>query len=184
MNENPYQPPQTILAAKQAIEIDGVLRRRARRRWQLATLILFLPAMNNLWLFENLMVNQGGPAPDPAAQGMDAILLAAVFAVAGLVGLNLLEWITDRLQRWLGSPANAGKWRSALYETVEQSFAFAVPGALLWKAWLIGIYQWQWDFQWVSIPIGILAHLLAAGLYLQLAYRWYKIESSNPASGN
>jgi len=181
MNENPYQPPQTVEPELGLVEVDPAQRLRARRCWQVAALILLLPAMNNLWLFEDLLASQGGPGLIPAARWTNAILLASAFAAAGLGGLNLLEWITDRLRRRLGEPPHAGQWRSALYQTLGQSIYFAIPGALLWKAWLMGYYQWHLDFQRISIPTAILAHLLAAGLYLQLAYRWYKIEFSPAA---
>ena len=49
-------------------------------------------------------------------------------------------------------------------------------GAVLWAIWVAAFYQLGIGFYTVSLPIGIAAHLLAAGLYIPLFYRWYKVE--------
>lgn len=65
----------------------------------------------------------------------------------------------------------------ALYATFIRSAPYAVAGAILWGIWVFGFYQAKVDFMVLSVPVGILAHGLAAALYLPLIYRWYRIES-------
>ena len=118
-----------------------------------------------------------GQPVSSAVRWANGIAIGIAFAAAGLLGLWVLEWLNDRIHRWFGAPATTVQWRRALYVTLGQSIPFALVGAVLWELWLIGFYLWKLDFLLISIPIGILAHLLAAGLYLQLAYRWYRIEA-------
>jgi hypothetical protein len=59
-----------------------------------------------------------------------------------------------------------------------------MAGAVLWVIGNVGYYDLNLEFYAISIPAGVLAHILAAGLYLPLACRWYRIEKTAPAVGS
>ena len=92
--------------------------------------------------------------------------------------LPMLELMTWWIFRVILKSERLADGMNALYESLRFAVYFAIAGALLWMIWNVGYYDWHIDFFTISIPVGILANLLAAGIYIPLAYRWQRVKKA------
>jgi hypothetical protein len=109
---------------------------------------------------------------------MNSFGLVLVVAAIWLFGLTALEFSTGVIHSVVARKSKLDDWKESLYAVLRRTPFFAVPGAVLWATWVIAFYRLQLGFYTVSVPIGIAAHLLAAGLYVPLIYKWYSMERS------
>lgn len=140
----------------------------------MTSLLLLVPAAYNVYLF-NFFQGDGTTIPT-LFRLFNTIGFACVGAMAWFCGLGLLEYLTGTIHSLVARKSTRDDWQHALYATLRPAPRLALAGAVLWTIWDVAIYQLHLDFNSVSIPIGIAAHLLAACLYLPLVYRWYKLE--------
>jgi hypothetical protein len=182
MIENPYQPPTSM---SQPAERTAALRtesapQRAAALFHVRLIlgILLVPAIYNIFRF-----SYPSPAISPIPVGMSNLFFAGnllgLIASSSLVyffGLSFFEAITRASHAIFSRQPTLPWWLDALYATFIRSAPYAVAGAILWGIWVFGFYQAKVDFMVLSVPVGILAHGLAAALYLPLIYRWYRIE--------
>jgi len=87
-----------------------------------------------------------------------------------------LELLTGFLHEQLSRGSSRMQWLVALNSTLMTIIPFAIAGAALWCIWVYLFYITGANFYRISVPIGICAHVLAAGIYLQLVIRWWNIE--------
>ena len=169
MSENPYQPPQPGPPASMRVTRDTAVR---CTRWTVA--VLLGPAIYNVVCF---WWKSGGWERDQFA--VLGFWLAVVLSVAMTVSASAvrdLEFGTWLLHRWLGRPETADLWQQALYRFLVRLRRAAIPAAGLWTAWCYAFYQQQAPFFLISVPIGIVAHLVAAYAWLPLPLQWFRIE--------
>jgi hypothetical protein len=171
MSTNPYESPQTPAA------LPNDDRRTANRSVRLALVILLIPAIYNFICFN---FPSDGNLDELPIYGVyrtfNSIGLLLVVVAVWLLGLKFLEFLTGGIHSVFAQKSNLKDWNEALYAIVRQMPLFAVPGAVLWAIWVLAFYQLQLGFYTISLPIGILSHVLAAFLYVPLIYRWYKME--------
>ena len=179
MIPNPYASPKSDSTDLHA---SSPSRRLAQRCLRLALLILLAPATYNFICFSYFIARgpdelriQNGHAWITWANGFGFCLTAV--AIWSL-GLPLLELLTVVIHRIFGRAASVDAWKEALYQALSRAPLFSVLGAVLWTLWVAAIYQLGVGFYAVSVPIGVAAHLLAAGLYVPLFLRWYTLEHS------
>ena len=177
MSTNPYQPPdvQSTLSSSQ---IDGW--HIACHSLRLALLILLVPAVYNFVCFH---LRYNGSRIDLS---MDTVFLAInscgfllIAAAIWFLGVLALEFITRVLHSIFSRSSRLDDWREALYDILRRAPFFAVPGAVMWVIWVHAFYQLRLGFYAVSVPIGIVAHVIAACFYVPLIYRWYKLERTS-----
>lgn len=171
MHENPFEPPQpgppVLSPMSREAAIDCV---------RLTVAVLLGPAVYNficyLWL-------AGGWYPELAV--VQAALLVGTFVLAWRAGVPVLEFATWQLHRLLGRAETARDWQQALYRFLRRLKWAAVPAAALWVIWCYGFYQLRIPFFVISVPIGVVAHLVAACAWLPLLIQWIRIEWNGPA---
>lgn len=181
MSTNPYESPQSQAEPRLT---PNEARWIARRSVRVALLILLAPALYNFICF-NFTPNANRPERSIYAVYRTLNSLGFVLTVAGVwfFGLTVFEFVTGGFHSIYARNSRLEDWKETLYTILRRIPFFAVPGAVLWAIWVMAIYQLQLGFYFVSIPIGIAAHLLAACVYVPLFYRWYKLERANaPAS--
>ncbi len=147
----------------------------------MALVILLLPATYNFVCFNFPMIHAGTNRAAtfyvyPIACVLNGVGFALiVFAVwfQGLAALQLATWLLHKL---FARCTPLAAWKQRLYLAVGRAPRFAVAGAVLWTIWVAAFYQFGVGFYAISVPIGIAAHVLAAGLYLPLVLGWYKLE--------
>jgi hypothetical protein len=175
---NPYEAP--AYSGSWQTAAPSPQRKAAQSNLRLAIAILWIPAIYNYYCFDFAAFRNG---EIPAATVF--VLASRIINIGGMVAVNVLLWffglslleLAAKLLHYLFSrKAKIEPWQEALYDTLGAASYFAVAGALLWLIWTVGFYNLEFGFYSISCPIGILANLLAAGLYLRLAYRWYRIE--------
>ena len=171
MKSNPYESPQDSDAGR----FDE--RRRALRGIRLAIVILLMPAIYNFVCFETAVASgQSVGAMAGVFRTLNAMGIVLIASASWFFGLAVLELATAFIH-WLFARMSALQdWRSVLYRRLRLAPIFAVLGAVLWAIWVAAFYQMKTDFYTISIPIGIIAHLLAAVFYLPLAMQWYQVE--------
>ncbi|MGI9469633.1 MAG: hypothetical protein ACR2OA_21095 [Rubripirellula sp.] len=174
---NPYASPQTDSTG---LPTPSKNRGVAQHHLRLALLILLAPAAYNFICFSF-----------PAEAGAAGLHIPAIYrwingfgfvvtaAAIWFFGLPLLELLTLGLHRIFGRTSSALAWKEALYQVLGRAPFFAVAGAFLWALWVAAFYQFGVGFYAVSVPIGIAAHLLAAGLYVPLIACWYNLRRSS-----
>lgn len=173
MSTNPYQSPGADTLGPLPSSDERLL---ALRHVRIALLILLLPAGFNFVSFN---------FPDPRYldspiynlfRALNAIGFVAIAGAVWFLGLAVLEGLTRLLHAIFARRSEIHDWRMTLYLILGRAPAFAIAGAVLWTIWVAAFYQLQVGFYTISVPIGIASHLLAAGLYLPLFYRWYQTE--------
>ena len=177
MTPNPYASPKSDSTGLHA---SSKSHRLARRCLRLALVILLAPAVYNFICFSS-----------PVAAGPDELRMQNASAwitwvngfgfcfTAGAIwclGLPLLELLTVVIHRIFGRTTSVEAWKEALYRALNRAPLFSVLGAVLWTLWVAAIYRLGIGFYAASVPIGVAAHLLAAGLYVPLFFRWYTLE--------
>jgi hypothetical protein len=173
MLPNPYQSPTALSEG----DGDPATRSQAKRALRMALLVLLPPALLNYAAFDSLAI-ESSTLPGDVKLLYRTINLSA-FAVGSIAiwiaGIGLLEGVAEAIRRALGSRASREQWRGVLYQSMRSMVAPATVGAVLWVAWVFGIYVLNVDFMTVSIAVAVPAHLLAALVYLPLLYRWWKL---------
>ena len=121
--------------------------------------------------------------------------VAQSYRVANLIGITLvfvfcwefllptLATIGRLVRRYVAPHVNEARWDDALYKSLKPAAILAIPGAVLWCVWVLGFYYWKLNFMLLSIAVGVPAHLLAAGLYVPLIVRWFKLAREKRANG-
>ncbi len=174
MSPNPYQPPAVLVTHPTPLDaVRGVALRNVR----LALLILLVPACYNFVYFN--FGGSLGAVPLPIRRTYQVLNLIGFVSIAAgvwLVGLVLLEWTTRCIFTLCAQESRLDAWKHALYGILRRAPVLAVPGGVLWAIWTLAIYRLRWNFYAVSLPVGIIAHFLAACLYVPLGYRWFQIE--------
>jgi hypothetical protein len=174
--ENPYRSP----------EYDGgndraSLRKSALQSLRMALVVLLMPGLYNYYCFDQTVFEAGlnwSTLFSNVGRWINLVGIAAIAVFAWLLALPILEFCTRLMHRLFSRNSPLVQWNEALYLIAEQAFHFSLAGAMIWFAWCTGFYRFGFDFYEISIPLGALAHLLAAGLYLQLVLRWYQIDRS------
>ncbi len=178
MSNNPYSPPET--ASERDFSEEAIARRRAETSLRIALCILSVPAAYNYYWFNLRYAANPLPSVD-LMFAIDAAAGIAVFVGVWFFGLPLLELATLFIHRLLGR-AVLQLWNAELYAVLRRAVVLSIAGALVWGVWVLLFYSSSVNFFVISIPAGILAHLLAAALYLPLFYRWFRIEKIERAS--
>lgn len=176
MSDNPYRSP----TAESSETGDDRLRRRAESAFRLSTCILIVPALYNYWQFDSQAI--ASSALPSAAMTTYRTTNLACFVVGGTLiwffGVRLLEWLSGKLRNVVAQRADPDAWHRVLYENLARTPAFAIAGACLWAIWVYGFYVMSWNFMVISWAVGVPSHLLAACIYLPLAYRWYRLATA------
>lgn len=174
MNTNPYEPPKAPAALT---AMPNEERQTANLGVRIALVILLIPAIYNFICFNfPFSGNRVGFPVHGVFLTVNAIGLVLTAAGIWFFGLKLLEVLTGGIHFIVARKSKIDDWNEALYAIARRMPYFAVPGAVLWAIWVFGFYQLHLGFYIVSIPIGIMSHVLAAFLYVPLIYRWYKME--------
>lgn len=170
---NPYASPQSMAGRRAEWTAERI---EARRQVRLALAILLAPGIYNFAAFDMAVRGDRQSALLEAARILNTtgVLLLCLFI--WFCGLQTLEVAVRVIHRVVGRRDTVGQWLAALYAALARLWCFAAVGALLWFAWVAGFYYLHIGFYRISYPVGILAHLLAAGLYLPLIWRWYRLE--------
>lgn len=152
----------------------------AQRSVRIALLILLVPAVYNFICF-NFPSNANQidvPFRSVFYRTFNLIGLVLIASAIWRFGLPVLEFVTGGIHSIVARNSKIDDWKATLYIIVRRLSMFSIPGAALWALWVAMFFQLQFNFFAVSVPIGIGAHLLAAGLYVPLIYRWYIMERS------
>ena len=175
MNNNPYLPPSS--SATQPPELTT--REVAALRLRTAIFILAIPAAYNLiaFAFSPSFHRRVIPMP-PFFQIVNCVGFIVVTAVVWWLALPTLELLTTAIHAVLSRRSPLTDWKEALYRSLRSAPLLASFGGLLWIAWIVGFYMFALGFYFVSIPLAISGHVLAACLYVPLIYRWYQLEHS------
>ena len=180
MKLNPYESPRPLdEPANAKVSTD---RDKAAIGVRIALAIMLFPALYNFMCFNFVAVS----TPSFPIQNIHRILNAlGFFAIVVFVWfcfVHLLELITLVLNLLFGRKTDLPEWNHELYQAARTLPLFAIPGAVLWAAWVACFYQLQIGFFKISWPIGIASNLLAATIYLPLLWRWYRINQRAPSS--
>jgi hypothetical protein len=177
MIENPYQSPQFW---GETVNAEPSLRKRARRAFRVATLVLLIPAVYNYWAFDAHAIASSGLPSELASVYRTIDILG--FVVGGtliwLLGVPILEAIARLLRVLFANGTDRAAWQDILYRSLNWAAFLAIPGAALWAIWVFGFYQMKVDFYAISWAVGVPAHLLAACWYLPLIRGWYRLATS------
>jgi hypothetical protein len=177
-NLNPYETPTYSGPSQEKADTAG--RLAARKRLRLAIIILMIPAAYNYYCFDKVAIGNANfvGAYEIVARSINVggIMMAA--CLLWFLCLPMLELMTWWKFQVVSKSDRLDDGMNALYESLKFAVYFALSGALLWMVWNVGYYDLKIDFYMISIPVGILANLLAAGIYVPLAYRWHRIEKA------
>ncbi len=174
MNQNPYTPPESQQPVIPALNVDQAL---ARRNVRMALLILLMPAVYNFCCFNFPMGSATRQSSVPAVFVIaNSAGMISVAAAIWFFGYQALEITVRLIHSIVARHSKFDQWQHALYVTLVRLPVFAILGAILWVIWVAAFYQAGIGFYTISWPIGLAAHLLAAGLYVPLIYRFYRLE--------
>jgi len=177
MNTNPYESPKSQVTL---LPPHSEERTAALRSVHIALLVMLAPAIYNLICSSFFVdMNRTGLPIHSIYRTLNTIGLVAITTAIWFFGLAALDFVTGGLYSVFSRRATLDNWKTTLYITLRRAPVFAFFGAVLWAIWVAAFYQFGFGFYTVSVPIGVAAHLLAAGLYLPLIYQWYKIECSS-----
>ncbi len=173
MSMNPYEAPKT----ESDVPPQSPDRAGAMLRVRTALGIMLLPALYNFVCFSfPAGLSEPGSPIRTVFLVVNGLGLIGVFIAIWFFGLTALELVTWVCQRIFARNSSLGEWHAVLYVSLRHLPVFALCGAILWSIWTVAFYILGMNFFALSVPIGIAAHLLAAGLYLPLFYRWYQLE--------
>lgn len=177
---NPFQSPRVVSAPppeQEGREAPLVAERAlAWRRYTFTILILAVPAVANLLLFNYFVAGQlASRELFYRLATLNAIGVALVIYGLLLFGFFLLEFVTRFANRLFGTAKQLDRWYEALYDVLGQAWFLAVPAAALWAFWLWMLYGTDVPYFIYGLPSLFLAHLLAASLYVRLVWRWCRI---------
>ncbi len=180
---NPFESPREIAVPPSVASIGGgslaAARTLALRQYTVIVLILAVPAVVNLLLFNYFVTGQVD------SRRLFVLLttlnaLGVALVIAGLLfgGFYCLEWLTRIANQWFGRGQRLNDWYQALFSVIQQALGFAGPAAALWVVWLAMFYATDVGFLLYSVPIAIASHLMGGTLYCGLFWKWYKIRMS------
>jgi hypothetical protein len=175
---NPYEAP--AYSGRSQEPTNSSPRRVARKRLRLAILVLFIPAAYNYYCFDKAALGNVHPAGayEIVARSINIGGIIMATCLLWFLCLPMLELMTWWIFRVVLKSERFESGMNALYESLRFAVYFALVGALLWMIWNVGYYDCHIDFFTISIPVGILANFLAAGVYIPLAYRWHRIKKA------
>jgi hypothetical protein len=176
VSTNPYESPRSDATDSLPLPAERAV---AKRNVRIALLIMLAPAIYNFICF-NFPTNPNRIQLPIFHQAVNGIGFVTIVIAIWCQGLAMLEFLTGGFHAVFSRNSKLADWKSILYSILRRAPAFAFFGALLWSVWVAAFYQLDIGFYTVSVPIGIAAHLLAAGLYVPLFYRWYKMERASP----
>ena len=177
MNVNPYESPRKArpIAKKDSFsKALAVERAKAAGRFTQTILVLAVPAVFNLLLFNHFVTGGVSPPLFYVLATLNAIGVA--FAIFSLLfgGFFVSEKLTQLANRLFGKGQKLDQWNEALYDVLEQAWFLAIPAAMLWAFWLVMVYFTDVPYLFYGLPSLAIAHLMAASLYIRLLWRWYK----------
>lgn len=156
-----------------------LLRKAASKQIRIALVILLFPAILNYYAFnEYYILNALSGNVRPPILALLFLNLFGIFFLATTIwflGLNFLEILSSAIYWLTRTRVPIELWMSKLHVSLKRASVAAFFGAILWFVWTIGYYFLGIGFQAISIPIGVLSHILAAVLYVPLFIRWYLI---------
>ena len=174
---NPYESPRSEATHWLPPSDERIV---AKRNVRIALLIMLAPAIYNFICFNFPAHPNRIELPIHSVfRSINGIGFVAITIAIWFLGLPTLEFFTGGFHTVFGRNSKLDDWRTILYLILRRAPVFAVCGAVLWALWVAAFYQLGIGFYTVSVPIGIAGHLLAAGLYVPLFYRWYKTERSS-----
>ncbi|MEL7335740.1 MAG: hypothetical protein AAFN70_05975, partial [Planctomycetota bacterium] len=160
-------------------------RQTSIRDTRITLLIFLVPALYNVICF-SIYFTPGGLA-SPTANLFRLINVAGLlllFLGIWFFGFAILEFSAGITWAAMARTSDRKQWDQALYATLRRAPAYAIPGALLWVVWVFGFYQLQIPIMFISIPVGIVSHLLALRFYMPLMLHWYRMARAVPVEGN
>ncbi|MEM9574286.1 MAG: hypothetical protein AAF870_03540 [Pseudomonadota bacterium] len=169
MSTNPYKSPTATVDREQEPRLI------AEKRLRISIVILLTAGLFNVAFFCKLSF--GLP--------VFSMLFNIFINVGGTLIVGFLAWrfampafelLTGYLHDQLSRGSSRVQWFLALNSTLMTTIPFAIAGAALWCIWVYLFYVTGVGFYRISVPIGICAHILAAGIYLPLVIRWWNIE--------
>lgn len=167
MDVNPYEPPhQADRSTLPPVE----LRSLALSRFRIAMLFLLLPAILNVYYFAEMLSFE--------FVILGFIELAMLSVIVWFLGFPLVEFIARLLHRLFSNGRPFQAWMLQLYLRIQKLRGLALAGSLLWIVWVVGFYLIGIPFMMISVPVGILAHVLGACFYVPLFLAWYRAEKS------
>lgn len=173
---NPYEVPRSLLGPSIELMPPSATRILGNRCLRYSLLYLLIPAAINVAYFNReAFAGWSNPLISVFYQMTNWFWLVVISLLIWFFGLGLLESITGMIHRGCSRRQTRASWNEALYATLQSAPILAVVGAITWGLWVVAFYQLDWDFMLISIPAGFVAHGLAAGVYLQLIYRWYRL---------
>jgi hypothetical protein len=181
---NPYASP----AAPQMVEGPDddfrALRAKTNLHWQISLQALLIPAAANYWFFDQLvrLPNIDPPEMNIGLRLFDAMYLIPLVAVLLFAGLSLLEWIAGVIRYLFARSVPRQLWLASMYRSLSHLIPVAILANTLWMVWLVGFYLLEMNFFVISIPVGILAHILGASLYVRIFYGWFRLTRETPAA--
>ena len=175
MSKNPYEPPNVPATIEPERNEE---RAAALRDVRVSLLIMLVPTLYNFVWFNFSTDNRIEFSFFYVEQIVNFVGLVLLLAAIWIYGLMALELVTGGIHTIVARHSTLDVWKRALYSVFRRAPMLAVLGALLWVMWVVAFYQLQADFYTISVPVGIMAHVLAAFLYIPLTYRWYKMERS------
>lgn len=172
MADNPYQAPTTL------VEQQVVTQQRsfALTRIRIVLAVLAIGAVHNFACMTQ-MTRSAWTARLPWFLLMWVVVVIIAAAIAVVV-LWLLEVATHVLHRLFPTKREVTVWRRVLYRSTTRAVPLSIAGAVLWVFWNHAFYHWNWNFYRLSVPVGIVAHALAAAWYVPLFVTWFRMEWS------
>lgn len=173
MSINPYAPPRST---EDPLEPASLERLVARRQVRMTTLILLVPASYNLvcFAFSPATNRRVIPLP-PEVKALNLVGFVVLIVLIWLLALPVLELVSRGVHALAGRRSPPEEWLRALYASLRPAPFLAVGLAAIWMGWVVAFYRWGMDFYSVSVPVGVASHVLLAGLYAPLFYRWYRL---------
>ena len=180
MSVNPFEPPRT---PGEPPRVSG-LSSRAKLAWRTIVLLMMVPAIYNFLEFNAKVIM--APSAGSRLAPIEALTLwlgnSLLIVVGGialwLFGLQLINALSMTIRRLFAPQCSAIAWQEPLERALYRAAILAIPGALLWMAWVFGFYEMQMNFYVLSWLIGIPAHILGACVYIPLIYGWYRASTT------
>ena len=174
MSINPYQSPTDTDTPVAEMLPDRAATLRMVHR---AVLVLAFPAAANFvcwtWL-TSLSMFAGYPEGFIAFTLFSVVLLLMACWLIWTGGLTILEYAAVAIHFIFGGSISREQWLSVMYRSLWTLKWVAPAGAVVWLIWLLLIYGLRVNFMVASVPLGIIAHLLGACVYLTIFYNWYR----------
>lgn len=173
---NPFESPREVASPVTEEAALSTERSVALKQYKRTILILALPAVANLLLFNYFVTGQvTQPWLFYLFAALNAIGVALVISGIFFGGFFLLELFTRLANGMFGRRERLDHWYESLFAIVRLALILAIPAAALWAFWLAMCYGTDAPFFLYSIPVALVAHLMAASLYCGLFWRWYQV---------